>query len=97
MSRKRKLTPAEIFWVGLGAYILMADGILMNKNHATMSVCFGTWLQTPRGRLCCAAGAGALIAHLFWSVPLPGQTKFRQLVTYRNGERISRPAGTTLN
>jgi hypothetical protein len=53
-----------------------------------MSVCFGTWLQTPRGRLFCAAGAGALAAHLFWSVPLPGQTRFRQLVTYKNGVKV---------
>lgn len=87
-SQRRKLTPAEKFWVGFGVYVLAADGFLMNKGHDTMSVCFGTWLQTPRGRLFCAAGAGALAAHLFWSVPLPGQTKFRQLVTYKNGVKI---------
>lgn len=85
---KRKLTPAEKFWIGLGAYVLIADGILMKKDCATLSVCFGTWLQTPKGRLCCAAGAGALAAHLFWSVPLPGQTTFRQLVTYKDGKKI---------
>lgn len=82
------LSPGEKVWLGLGAYILTADAVLMKMDHPTMSVCFGTWLQTPRGRLFCAAGAGALAAHLFWSIPLPGQTKFRQLVTYRNGKRI---------
>ena len=88
MRKPDKLTPAEKFWIGLGVYVLVADGFLMKKGHHTMSVCFGTWLQTPRGRLACAAGAGALIAHLFWSVPLPGQTKFRQLVTYKNGVKV---------
>lgn len=86
---RRKLTPAERFWIGLVVYTLGADAYLMKKEHATMSVCFGTWLQTPKGRLFCAAGAGALLAHLFWSVPLPGQTSFRQLVTYKNGKKIS--------
>jgi hypothetical protein len=82
------LEHGEKFWIGLVAYVVLADAYLMKKDHHTMSVCFGTWLQTPRGRLFCAAGAGALIAHLFWSVPLPGQTKFRQLVTYKNGKKI---------
>lgn len=86
----KKISPAEKCWLGLLAYVLVADGFLMKKDHATMSVCFGTWLQTPRGRLFCAAGAGALAAHLFWSVPLPFQTKFRNLVTYdkMSGKRV---------
>lgn len=88
---KRKLTPGEKFWVGLVVYTLAADAYLMNRNHDSMSVCFGTWLQTPRGRLFCAAGAGALVAHLFWSVPIPFQTSFRRLVTYDkySGKRIN--------
>lgn len=90
--KKPKLTPAEKFWAGLGVYVLVADGILMKRNHETMSVCFGRWLQTPRGRLACAGGAGALAAHLFWSVPLPGQTRFRQLVTYKNGKVVGEVA-----
>lgn len=83
MKKPDRLTPGEVAWIGLGVYVLAADAILMTKKHHTMSVCFGTWLQTPRGRLACAAGAGALVAHLFWSIPLPFQTSFRQLVTYK--------------
>ena len=82
LAKKRKLTPAEICWVGLGLGVLTTDAFLIRRNCETMSICFGRWVQSSRGRMLCAAGTGAIIAHLFWSVPFPGQTRFRQLVMY---------------
>lgn len=46
-----------------------------------MSIEFGEWMQTPRSRRVCIAGTALLIAHLYWSCPLPGQNLLRKLVT----------------
>lgn len=81
-----KLTSATKFWIGLVGYVLLADGILWRRGHHTMSVQFGKWVQTRRGKLTCGAIWGGLTAHLFWSMPLPGQTTLKKVATF-NGKR----------
>lgn len=52
-----------------------------------MSIQFGRWLQSEHGRKIAITGWGILTAHLFYSVPLPGQTVLKRVVM--NGARQS--------
>ncbi len=81
------LSPGERFWIGAGIYVLFADMILWRKGHNSMSQEFGRWLQSPRGRYCCGAATAFMIGHLFLELPIPGQTKLKNIATYkRNGK-----------
>jgi hypothetical protein len=82
----KRLSPAARFWIGLGAYVLFADGFLWRRQHNTMSVQWGTWLQTPKGRYACIAAWAGLTAHLFLGMPLPGQKTLKSVMigTRRN-------------
>lgn len=77
---RRKLTYGEKAWAGLTLYVLAADAVAWRRDKDTMSVAFGCWVQTPHGRAACAAVWGLLTAHLWWSVPLPGQTVLKRKV-----------------
>ena len=81
-----KLSPATKFWLGLVGYIVVADASLWRRQHDTMSVQWGTWLQSPKGRAACIAVWGGLTAHLFLGMPLPGQKTLKSVVvgTRRN-------------
>lgn len=76
------LSPGAKFWIGAGAYALFADMILWRRGHMSMSQEFGGWLQTPRGRAFCGAGAAFMVGHLFLELPFPGQTKLKKMATY---------------
>lgn len=75
-----KLPPATKFWGGLALYILGADTFLWRKKHDSMSIQWGNWLQTPRGRTTCVAVWGTLTGHLFLGIPLPGQKTLKTAV-----------------
>lgn len=75
-----KLTPATKFWIGLVGYVLLADTILWRTENHTMSVQWGQWLQTRKGQAACGAAWGIMTAHLFWSMPLPFQSKARKVL-----------------
>lgn len=75
-----RIAPATKFWVGLGAYILGADTFLWRRKHDSMSIQWGNWLQTPRGRTTCVVVWGTLTGHLFLGIPLPGQERFKTAV-----------------
>jgi hypothetical protein len=79
--QRNKLSPAQKAWLGLFGYIVIADAYLMRRNKDTMSIQFGHWLQHPRHRKLCVGVTGLIIAHLYYSTPLPFQKRFRLLVT----------------
>lgn len=81
---RAKMSPAEKFWIGLGAYILSADVYLWRTECDTLSVCFGGWLKSRNGRALCTAATTAMIIHLFYGMPLPLQ---RQAKRYLGGKR----------
>jgi hypothetical protein len=74
------LTPAEKFWIGLGTYVLAADTILWRRDCDTMSVCFGNWLKTPKGKAACAVGTAGVVIHLFFGMPLPLQRQLKRIL-----------------
>lgn len=76
----KKLSPATKFWGGLVAYVLFADGLLWRQQKDTMSVQWGTWLQSTKGRTVCVVSWAALTAHLFFGMPLPGQRTLKSVV-----------------
>lgn len=84
--KRSKPSPAALFWCGLASYIIIADAILLKNKHDTMSICFGHWTETPRGKIACALGTGAIVSHLFWKTPLPLQQRFRLFI--ENGKVI---------
>lgn len=82
-----KLSPGEKAWIGLGAYVLTADIILWRTDNDTMSIQFGKWLDSDRGKALCFLATAGMIAHLFWSLPIPGQTNLKKIVTYKKGSK----------
>lgn len=84
-----RLTPGEKFWIGLGVYVLAADMILWRKGHHSMSQEFGKWIQTKNGRRVCIALTAGMVSHLFWEVPIPGQTKLKQIATYTRKGKVN--------
>lgn len=78
------MSPAEKFWIGVGAYILAADVYLWRHDHDTMSIQFGNWLKSRNGRAACSAATTAMVIHLFYGMPLPLQSQARK---YLGGKR----------
>lgn len=89
MARRNpfRLTVGEWGWLGLVTFIVAVDTHAWRCKDETMSVAFGRWIQTPRGRAVCVGTWGLMTAHLFWSVPLPYQTKMKALVVQSKYER----------
>lgn len=87
---KRSMSPAEKFWIGLGAYVLAADVYLWRHDHDTMSIQFGSWLKTRNGRAACITASGGMIVHLFYGMPLPMQ---RQAKRYLGGKKCREAYG----
>lgn len=77
----RKMQPSETAWFGLVVYALAYDIWAWRNNKKTMSIQFGDWLATPQGRKACIIVWTTLTAHLFWGLPLPGQTKLKIAAT----------------
>lgn len=78
--KKEGLSPAAKFWIGIAVYVIAADTILWRRDHKTMSIQWGDWLQTRRGQIACSATWGVLTAHLFWKMPLPFQTSAKRVL-----------------
>lgn len=91
----KRMSPAETAWLGLGAYVLVADVILWRTDRDTMSIQFGRWLETKAGRDLCLLCTAGMVAHLFWGLPLPFQAKARRYLGGRQ-ETISRPLEISL-
>jgi hypothetical protein len=94
-----KLSPGEKFWIGLGGYILAADMILWRRGHKSMSQEFGRWIQSPMGRKVAICFTAGLIAHLFWELPIPGQTQLKKIALVGKSpvpweELLTRPIGS---
>lgn len=79
--RPLQLSQAQKAWLGLLAYIVITDAYLMRSKQDTMSICYGKWLEQERSRKVCIALTALVVAHLHWSVPLPGQTVLRRIAT----------------
>ena len=94
-----RLSPGEKFWIGLGGYVLAADMILWRKGQKSMSQEFGKWLQTDNGRKLCIAVTIGMIAHLFWELPIPGQTQLKRIALVGKSpvpweDLLTRPIGS---
>lgn len=83
--RRPRIEKAEIAWLGLFAYVVIADGYLMRSSNDTMSIQFGKWLQDPKSRKVCIAITGLIVSHLYWIIPLPGQKILRRVSTKNIG------------
>lgn len=82
---KRKLKTGERGWLGLLAYIIIVDSIawrnqMKGEDDETMSLSWGRWLQLPRSRAVTGCIWTLLTAHLFLSLPLPGQKTLKNVV-----------------
>lgn len=75
--KKPQPSPAELFWIGLASYILIADMYLWRNRKDTMSIQFGKWLETKHGKMACVAITATLVSHLFIRPPLLLQIKIR--------------------
>lgn len=80
MEIERKIEIGDYGWIGLVGYVLLVDGAAWRRKHQTMSMSFGRVIQSKRGRRLCLAGWALLTAHLWWSVPLPGQQILKRIV-----------------
>lgn len=91
----RKITVGEWGWAGLFLYVVAVDTQAWRHKNESMSCAFGRHLQSTKGRLWCAAIWGGLTLHLFYSLPIPGQTKLKTLVTggYRTKNHICMEQG----
>lgn len=82
----RKPTTGELGWVGLAAYVIAVDSYAWmnqckgNCDEETMSMSFGRWLQKPSSRIVTGAAWAIVTGHLFFSLPLPGQTTLKNVV-----------------
>jgi hypothetical protein len=85
-----RFSPATKFWLGLIGYVVVADGFLWRRQHDTMSVQWGTWLQSPKARTICVLAWSGLTAHLFLGMPLPGQKTLKTVVV---GKRRNKTTG----
>lgn len=89
---KRKWKTGERGWLGLLAYIVIVDSIawrnqMKGEDDETMSLSWGRWLQLPRSRAVTGCVWGLLTAHLFLSLPIPGQKTLKNVIirTRANG------------
>lgn len=78
--RTRKMSYGEKGWIGLAAYVIFVDALAWAHDQETMSVSFGKWLQNPRSRRLTGAAWAIVTLHLFYSLPLPGQTTLKNVV-----------------
>lgn len=88
----RRLKTGERGWLGLVAYIIVVDAIawrnqMKGKDDETMSLSWGRWLQFPRSRAATGFAWAFITAHLFLSLPIPGQKTLKNVVikTRTNG------------
>lgn len=79
--RPLQLNKAQKAWIGLFVYVVISDAYLMRTKNDTMSICYGKWLEDSTSRKVCMAFTALIVAHLHWSVPLPGQKMLRRIVT----------------
>lgn len=82
---KRKLKTGEKGWLGLLVYIIVVDTIawrnqMKGENDETMSLSWGRWLQFPRSRAATGCVWALITAHLFLSLPIPGQKSLKNAV-----------------
>jgi hypothetical protein len=92
LMQAAKENPTTAAIIGLICYVTAADALLMRVSKDTISVRFGQWLQDPKTRVLCIGGTAALLAHLYLELPIPGQTKFRQIVTYKGKRKYEEVA-----
>jgi len=86
MRPRRRLTTGELGWIGLVIYVLFVDGTAWRNQtrgqyDETMSVSFGKSLKHPKHRIATIGAWVVVTAHLFWSLPLPGQRLVKKLFT----------------
>jgi hypothetical protein len=91
-EQRRRLKTGERGWLGLLAYIIVIDSIawrnqMKGVDDETMSLSWGRWLQLPRSRAATGLAWAFLTAHLFLSLPIPGQKTLKNVVikTRTNG------------
>lgn len=92
-EQRRRLKTGERGWLGLLAYVIIIDSIawrnqMKGEDDETMSLSWGRWLQFPRSRAATGAAWALLTAHLFLSLPIPGQKTLKSVVirTRKNGK-----------
>lgn len=82
---RRKLKTGERGWLGLLVYIIIIDSIawrnqMKGEDDETMSLSWGRWLQFPRSRAATGCVWALITAHLFLSLPIPGQKTLKNVV-----------------
>lgn len=85
IDRKHIFKTGEKGWLGLVAYIIIIDSIawrnqMKGKDDETMSLSWGRWLQFPRSRAATGLAWVLITAHLFLSLPIPGQKTLKNVV-----------------